>query len=52
MDILGMAEKKVIDLPVKMINSKQPNTIALGSALAGVSYNSKLLPPGFVSNSY
>jgi ABC-type Fe3+ transport system substrate-binding protein len=52
MNIHGMAEKKVIDLPVKMINPKQPNAVALGSALAGVSYNSKLLPPGFVINSY
>jgi iron(III) transport system substrate-binding protein len=52
MDILGMAEKKVIDLPVKMVNPKQPNATALGSALAGVSYNSKLLPPGFVIKSY
>ncbi|MEA2984957.1 MAG: iron(III) transport system substrate-binding protein [Alphaproteobacteria bacterium] len=52
MDLLGMAEKKVIDLPVKMVNPKQPNAAALGSALAGVSYNSKLLPPGFVIKSY
>jgi ABC-type Fe3+ transport system substrate-binding protein len=52
MDLLGMAQKKVIDLPVEMVNPKQPNAAALGSALAGVSYNSKLLPPGFVIKSY
>ncbi len=52
MNLLGMAEKSVINLPVKMINPKQPNAVALGSALAGVSYNSKLLPPGFVIKSY
>jgi iron(III) transport system substrate-binding protein len=52
MDLLGMAEKKVIDMPVKMINPKQPNVAALGSALAGVSYNSKVLPPDLVPKSY
>lgn len=52
MDLLGMAEKKVIDLPVKMINPKQPNVLALGSALAAVSYNSKILPPDLVPKSY
>ena len=52
MDLLGMAEKKVIDLPVKMINPKQPNVAALGSALAAVSYNSKILPADLVPKSY
>ena len=52
MDLLGMAEKKVIDLPVKMVNPKQPNVAALGSALAGISYNSKVLPPDLVPKSY
>lgn len=51
-DLLGMAEKKVIDLPVKMINPKQPNVAALGSALAAVSYNSKVLPADLVPKSY
>lgn len=52
MDLLGMAEKKVIDLPVKMINPKQPNVAALGSALAAVSYNSKILPADLVPKAY
>jgi ABC-type Fe3+ transport system substrate-binding protein len=52
MNILGMAEKKIIDIPVKMINPKEPNALSLGSALAGVSYNSKLLPAGFEIKSY
>jgi ABC-type Fe3+ transport system substrate-binding protein len=51
-DFLGMAEKKVLDIPVKMINPKQPNVVAVGSALAGVSYNSKILPPDLVPKSY
>jgi ABC-type Fe3+ transport system substrate-binding protein len=51
-DLLGMAEKKVIDLPIKMVNPKQPNVAALGSALAAVSYNSKVLPPDLVPKSY
>jgi ABC-type Fe3+ transport system substrate-binding protein len=52
MDLLGMAEKKVLNLPVKMVNPKQPNVAALGSALAGVSYNSKVLPADLVPKSY
>jgi ABC-type Fe3+ transport system substrate-binding protein len=52
MDLLGMAEKKVIDMPVKMINPKEPNAASLGSALAAVSYNSKVLPADLVPKSY
>jgi ABC-type Fe3+ transport system substrate-binding protein len=52
MNFLAMAEKKVINLPVKMVNPKQPNVVALGSALAGVSYNSKVLPPDLVPKAY
>jgi ABC-type Fe3+ transport system substrate-binding protein len=52
MDLLGMAEKKVLDMPVKMVNPKQPNVAALGSALSGVSYNSNVLPPDLVPKSY
>jgi ABC-type Fe3+ transport system substrate-binding protein len=52
MDLLGMVEKKVIDMPVKMINPKQPNVAALGSALAAVSYNDKVLPKDLVPKSY
>lgn len=52
MDVLGMAEKKVIDMPVKMVNPKQPNVAALGSALASVSYNAKVLPADLVPKSY
>ena len=51
-DFLGMAEKKILDIPVKMINPKQPNVVAVGSALAGVSYNAKILPPDLVPKSY
>jgi ABC-type Fe3+ transport system substrate-binding protein len=52
MNFLGMAEKKVLDLPVKMVNPKQANVVALGSALAGVSYNAKVLPPDLVPKTY
>lgn len=51
-DLLGMAEKKVLDMPVKMINAKQPNVAALGSAIASVSYNAKVLPPDLVPKTY
>lgn len=52
MDLLGMAEKKVLNIPMKMINPKQPNVAALGSALAAVSYNAKALPPDLVPKTY
>ena len=51
-DLLGMAEKKILNMPVKMVNPKQPNVAALGSALAAVSYNSKALPPDLVPKTY
>ena len=47
-----MAEKKVLNIPIKMINPKQPNVAALGSALAAVSYNAKALPPDLVPKTY
>lgn len=51
-DFLGMAEKGVISMPAKMVNPKQRNVAALGSALAAVSYNAKALPPDLVPKSY
>ncbi|MFN4281717.1 MAG: ABC transporter substrate-binding protein [Alphaproteobacteria bacterium] len=51
-DLLGMAEKKILNMPVKMINPKQPNVAALGSALAAVTYNAKVLPPDLVPKTY
>lgn len=52
MDFLGMAEKGVLDIPVKMINPKEPKVVSVGSALAGISYNSKVLPADLVPKSY
>jgi ABC-type Fe3+ transport system substrate-binding protein len=52
MDFLGMAGKGVLDIPVKMINPKQPKVVSVGSALAGISYNSKVLPADLVPKSY
>lgn len=51
-DFLEMAKKGVLNIPAQMINPKQPNVVAVGSALAGVSYNSKVLPPDLVPKSY
>ena len=45
-DLLGMAEQKVLDIPAKMIDPKNRNVIALGARLAVVSYNKDLVPPG------
>lgn len=51
-DLLGMAEKKILKMPVKMVNPKQPNVAALGSALAAVTYNAKVLPADLVPKTY
>lgn len=52
MDFLGMAEKKIIDMPVKMVNPRQANAVAIGSMLSAVSYNSNILPPDLIPKSY
>lgn len=52
MDFLGMAGKGVVDIPAKMINPKEPKVVSVGSALAGISYNSKVLPADLVPKSY
>lgn len=51
-DFLGMAKKGTLDIPVEMVNPKQPNVVAVGSALAGLSYNAKVLAPDLVPKSY
>lgn len=52
MNFLGMAEKGILDIPVKMINPKEGKVVSISSALAGISYNSKVLPPDLVPKSY
>lgn len=51
-DFLEMAKKGALDIPAPMINPKHPNVVAVGSALAGISYNSKVLPPDLVPKTY
>ena len=49
-DLLGMAENGVLRIPPQMVDPKQRNVAALGSALSVVAYNKKLLPPDKVPN--
>lgn len=51
-DLLGMAEHKVIDVPAKMIDPKNRNVIALGSRLAVVTYNKSMVAPGQLPQSW
>lgn len=51
-DFLEMSKKGALKIPEQMINPKQPNVVAVGSALAGVSYNSKVLAPDLVPKAY
>ncbi len=51
-DLLGMAEHRVLDIPAKMIDPKNRNVIALGARLAVVTYNKDLVPPGQLPKSW
>ena len=52
LDFLAMAKEGVVDIPVEMINPEEPQVVAVGSALAGVSYNADVLPAHLVPDSY
>jgi ABC-type thiamine transport system substrate-binding protein len=51
-DLLRMAERKVLDVPPKMIDPKNRNVIALGSRLAVVAYNKNFVAPGQIPKSW
>jgi ABC-type Fe3+ transport system substrate-binding protein len=44
-DLRGMAEQGVLQIPAKMINPENRNVIALSSTVDAHAYNKKLLPP-------
>ncbi len=45
-DLLGMSEQRILDIPPKMIDPKNRNVVALGARLAVVTYNKDLVPAG------
>jgi len=51
-DILGMAQSGVLAVPVGMIDPRNRNVVAEGSALSAVAYNKKLLDPEKVPNTW
>ena len=44
-DLLGMAEQRVLAIPPKMIDPKQQNAIAILSRFSVIAYNKNLIPP-------
>jgi len=51
-DLLGMAEQKVLDIPVKMIDPIHLNLVAMESSMQVVAFNKCLLDPAKVPNSW
>ena len=51
-DLRGMAEQGVLQIPAKMINPENRNVIALSSTVDANAYNKKLLPPDSVPKTW
>src|SRR5262245_23779547 len=51
-DILGMAEQGILDIPVQMIDPKNRNVVALASRFSVVVYNKNLVPPAQVPKTW
>jgi len=51
-DILGMAEQRVLEIPVKMIDSIHLNLVAMESSMQVVAFNKCLIDPARVPNSW
>ena len=51
-DLLGMAEQGVLDIPPQMVDPTNRNLIAVGSRLVVVVYNKDLVSPGRVPKSW
>ena len=51
-DILGMVEHGVLDIPVQMIDPKNRNVVALASRFSVVVYNKKLVPPAQIPKTW
>ncbi len=51
-DITAMAEHRILDIPIKMIDPDQRNVVAMESSLQVVAFNKCLMDPGKVPNSW
>jgi ABC-type Fe3+ transport system substrate-binding protein len=51
-DILGMAQQKVLSIPIGMIDPNRRNIVAEASAIQAVVYNKDLIPPEKVPNTW
>ena len=51
-DILGMAEQGILDIPLQMIDPKNRNVVALASRFSVVVYNKNLVPPAQVPKTW
>lgn len=51
-DLYGMAEHGVLDIPLQMIDPKHRNVVALASRFSVVVYNKNLVPPAQVPKSW
>ncbi len=51
-DILGMAEQKVLSIPIGMIDPNRRNIVAEASAIQAVVYNKDLIAPEKVPNTW
>ena len=51
-DLLGMADHKILDIPPQMIDPTNRNVIALGSRVVAVVYNKELVSPSQLPKSW
>ena len=51
-DILGMAEQKILQIPVQLIDAVNRNVVAIGSGIQVVAYNKKLIGAEKVPDSW
>jgi iron(III) transport system substrate-binding protein len=51
-DLLGMAQQRVLAIPVKMIDPKNRNVMAPASAIQAIVYNKKIIAPEKVPNTW
>jgi ABC-type Fe3+ transport system substrate-binding protein len=42
-DILGMAEQKILQIPIQLVDAVNRNVVAVGSGIQAVAYNKKLI---------
>ena len=51
-DILGMAQQKVLQIPLQVIDPINRNIVAVGSSIQVAAYNKKLVPPEKVPDAW